>query len=133
MNDRQPPATFKVIRTQEFVRSASPAPGERQRVQILSSSDHAGLLAGIFGSIPPAQPGETPSYHFHRRRESIIQILSGDGTEMVEGNAVPLAPGDVIYLPPNVKHTLMNNSATEELRYMEFYTPTAPDVVREGE
>jgi hypothetical protein len=32
-----------------------------------------------------------------------------------------------------VKHTLMNNSATEELRYMEFYTPTAPDVVREGE
>ena len=130
MNDA--PA-FKVIRTREFVQSPNPAPGERQRVQILSSADHAGLLAGIFGSIPPAQPGENPVYHFHRRRESIIQILSGDGTEMVEGEAVPLAAGDVIFLPPNVKHTLMNNSATEELKYMEFYTPTAPDVVREGE
>ena len=133
MSEENPTPLFKVIRARDFVRAANPAPGERRRVQILSSADHAGLLAGLFGSIPPAQGGEKPAYHFHRHRESIIQILSGEGTEMVEGEAVPLAPGDVIFLPPNVRHTLMNNSATEELKYMEFYTPTAPDVVREGD
>jgi len=130
---KTPMPDFKVIRTQEFVRAANPAPGKRQRVEILSGADEAQQLAGIFGSIPPGRPGVKPSYHFHRRRESIIQILSGDATEMVEGKAVPLGPGDVIFLPPNVRHTLVNNSATEELKYMEFYAPTGPDVVRDAD
>ncbi|MCC7485163.1 MAG: cupin domain-containing protein [Burkholderiales bacterium] len=125
-----PDADYKVIRTRDFVLAANPRPGERQRIEILSRADRAGRMAGIFGSIPPVKPGAKPAYHFHRRRESIIQILSGDATELVEGKPVPLKVGDVIFLRPNVRHTLVNNSATAELKYMEFYTPAGPDVVR---
>ncbi len=121
---------YKVIRTRDFVNSANPNPGQRARVETLSVQDQAHSLHGILGIIPAADSGKKPAYHYHRNRESIIQILSGDGTEMMDGEAVRLAPGDVIFIPPNVKHTLLNNSATLDLKYMEFYTPAGPDVVR---
>ena len=126
----EPAAGYKVIRTRDFVAAANPEPGARQRLAILSGADGASMLAGIFGSIPPRKPGDRPSYHFHRHRESIIQILSGDATEMVEGEAVRLNPGDAIFLRPNVQHALVNNSATQDVKYMEFYTPTGPDAVK---
>ena len=80
--------------------------------------------------IPPGKPGEKPQYHYHAHRESLIQILSGDVTEMVEGKAVRLKPGDVIYIAPGAKHAMLNNSTTVEVKYMEFFTPISPDNVQ---
>ena len=121
---------YKVIKTQDFIKSANPNPGERVRVEILTEKEHARNLNGIFASIPPASPGAKPAYHYHKNRESIIQILSGDATEMIEGKPVPLKPGDVIFIAPNVKHTMMNNSSTQDVKYMEFYSPIAADSVQ---
>ena len=81
-------------------------------------------------AIPPGKPNEKPQYHYHAHRESLIQILSGDVTEMVEGKAVRLKPGDVIYIAPGAKHAMLNNSTTEEVKYMEFFTPITPDNVQ---
>ncbi len=123
--------THKVITPAAFVQAANPKPGERQRVEILQpGAEGTRHLAGIFASIPPGTPGATPKYHYHQNRESIIQILAGDATEMVDGKAVPLQVGDVIYIAPGTKHTLMNNSTTQEVKYMEFYSPVVPDVVQ---
>ena len=121
---------YKVINTRDFVTSANPNPGERVRVGILTEKDQAKNLNGIFGSLPPASSGVQLAYHYHENRESIIQILSGDATEMIEGKPILLEPGDVIFIPPNVKHTLVNNSSTQELKYMEFFSPIAPDSVQ---
>ena len=58
-----------------------------------------------------------------------IQILAGDVTEMIEGKPVHLKPGDVIYIAPGTKHSMINNSPTDEAKYMEFYSPIAADNV----
>ena len=37
---------------------------------------------------------------------------------------------DVIYIAPGAKHAMLNNSTTEEVKYMEFFTPITPDNVQ---
>jgi quercetin dioxygenase-like cupin family protein len=121
---------YKVISTSDFIKAKNPRPGERLRVDILTQgAEGAKHLSGQLSAIPPGKPGEKPQYHYHAGRESIIQILSGDVTEMIEGKPVPLKPGDVIYIAPGTKHTMVNNSTTAEVKYMEFYSPIAPDNV----
>lgn len=121
---------YKVIRTEDFTNMDNPSPGQRLLLKVLTEEDRAKHLGGIFSILPPAAPAAEPAYHYHKNRESIIQILSGDATEMVEGKAIPLKPGDVIFIPPNIKHTLLNSSSTGELKYIEFYSPPAPDSVQ---
>jgi quercetin dioxygenase-like cupin family protein len=120
---------YTVIRTGEFVTSVNPHPNERVRVDILTTKEHANNINGILGSIPPRLPDAKPVYHHHQARESLIQILSGDATEMIEGTPVPLHPGDVVFIPPTTQHTLMNNSSTTDVKYMEFFSPIAADTV----
>ena len=92
---------YKVISTTDYIQSKNPKPGERQRVDVLTQdSEGARHVNGHLSAIPPGKPGEKPQYHYHAHRESLIQILSGDVTEMVEGKAVRLKPGDVIYIAP---------------------------------
>jgi quercetin dioxygenase-like cupin family protein len=121
---------YKVISTTDFIKAKNPKPGERVRVDILTqASEGAKHLSGQMSAIAPGKPGEKPQYHYHANRESIIQILAGDATEMIEGKPVHLKPGDVIYIAPGTKHSMVNNSTTEEVKYMEFYSPIAPDNV----
>jgi mannose-6-phosphate isomerase-like protein (cupin superfamily) len=122
---------YKLIRTSDLLAAPNPQPGERVRMPVLQeNTEQAHLLNGIFGCIPPATPGSGPQYHYHVKRESIIHLLAGDATEMIDGKAVALKPGDIIYIAPGVKHSLVNNSATAEVKFIEFYAPAAPDMVR---
>jgi mannose-6-phosphate isomerase-like protein (cupin superfamily) len=122
---------YKLIRTGDLIKAPNPRPTERVRIPVLQeSTEQAHSLNGIYGAIPPAVPGTAPGYHYHVKRESIIHVLAGDATEMIDGEAVPLKPGDIIYIAPGVKHTLVNNSTTEAVKFVEFYAPAAPDMVR---
>jgi quercetin dioxygenase-like cupin family protein len=122
---------YKLIRTSELLQAPNPQPGQRVRIPVLQEkTEQAHALNGIFGRIPPAAPGAGPKYHYHVKRESIIHLLAGDATEMIEGKAVPLKPGDIIYIAPGVKHSLVNNSTTAEVKFIEFYSPAAPDMIR---
>ena len=123
------PMQYKVIKTQDFIKAVNPKPSERMRVQFLTPKE-AKNINGHLTTLPPATPGEKPQYHYHTYREGIIQILSGDATEWVEGKPVPLKPGDVIFIPPNIKHALMNNSTTQDVRYMELFSPIPVDTVQ---
>ena len=69
-------------------------------------------------------------YHYHKKRESVLVVLSGEATAMVEGKAVLIKAGDVLYYLPNFKHSIVNNSG-KELRILEFFTypPVAADAV----
>ena len=112
---------YKIFKTDDFIKMDNPNPKQSFRLEILTDKDEAKDLGGIFGIRPVAAPGSKPTYHYHKNRESILFIISGEGEEMVEGKAIPIKAGDVIFIRPGVKHTIVNNS-TKDLKYLEFFT-----------
>lgn len=108
--------------TKEYVETKNPDPGKFYRTQLLSAEDRAKLLGGIFAIVVP---GSDVPYHYHRVRESLIIVISGKGIEIVEGKEIPIKAGDILYIPANEKHCLLNRAdADEDLRYVEFFTQT---------
>lgn len=122
---------YKLFHTDDFIKKANPNPGQRYRDDILTDKDDAKEVGGLLGILPPSPPGTKPAYHYHNKRESILIIISGEATEMIEGKAIPIKAGDIIFIRPLVKHTIINNSG-KDLRYVEFFTypPVAADAVQ---
>jgi len=118
---------YKIFTVDEYVKMDNPDPGKRYRLEILTDKDNATKMGGIVILLPAKAP--KAAYHYHKNRESLIMVISGHATEVVEGKKFPLKAGQLIYIPPMVKHVIYNSSDTEDLRYMEFFTPTVPDVV----
>lgn len=120
---------MKLYRTDEYVNRENPDPGQRFRTEVLTQADHAKKLAGIFVILPA---GEQVPYHYHETRESIIHILSGQGTEIVETEKFPVKAGDVLFIPANERHTIVNSS-DKDIRYLEFYSPIERDFIEVDE
>jgi mannose-6-phosphate isomerase-like protein (cupin superfamily) len=118
---------YKIFTIDEYVKMSNPDPGKRYRLEILTEKDNATKMAGILILLPAKAP--KAAYHYHRTRESLLMVISGQAIEVVEGKKFPLKAGQLIYIPPMVKHVIYNNSDKEDLRYMEFYTPTLADRV----
>jgi uncharacterized cupin superfamily protein len=118
------------FKTDDYVRMPNPTPGAAYKPEILTPEQGATNLGGIFGLVPPGTPGV---YHFHRNRESIIIILSGEAVETVEGNEIPVKAGDILFITAGEKHALENRSDAD-LRYIEFFThpPVKADFVEVG-
>ncbi|MDH4267756.1 MAG: cupin domain-containing protein [Deltaproteobacteria bacterium] len=126
------PVKFKLFRADEFKEMTSPTPGKIYYVETLTDKEGAKNLGGGFFITPPTPPGAKPTYHYHKNRESIILMLSGEGTAMmVEGQSIPLKPGDAIFIPSMVKHIVVNHS-DKESRFLEFFTypPFWSDIIR---
>lgn len=120
---------MKLYRSSKYIDNENPTPDQRFRTEVLTESDHAKRLAGIFVILPA---GEQVPYHYHETRESLIYIVSGEGVEKVESEAFPVKAGDVLFIPANERHTLMNSS-NQDLRYLEFYSPIERDFIEVGE
>jgi len=118
---------MKRFKTDEYIQMENPTPGESYRPEILTAEHGAKDIGGMFGLLPP---GTQVPYHYHNKRESIINIISGQGIEVMDGEEIPISAGDVFFIPVGVKHTTINNSDTE-LRYLEFFTqpPVGSDFV----
>ncbi len=108
--------------------SENPTPDRSYRPEILSADDQAKNLGGLFGLFPP---GTQVPYHYHKNRESLIVVISGEGIEVIEGEEIPIKAGDVLYIPAGEKHTTINRS-NQDLRFFEFSTcpPLAADFVK---
>ncbi|MEM3730420.1 MAG: cupin domain-containing protein [Candidatus Bathyarchaeia archaeon] len=65
--------------------------------------------------------GEKGAPHAHTGEETIF-ILKGKAKVSDLKNEHILGPGDLVYLPPNEKHTI-ENSGEEELQFLWVYTP----------
>ena len=118
---------YKIFTVDEYIRMDNPEPGKRHRLEILTDKDNATKLGGIVIILPATAP--KAAYHYHKNRESLIMVIGGQATEVVEEKRFPLKAGQLIYIPPMVKHVIYNSSEKEDLRYMEFFTPTVPDMV----
>lgn len=118
---------MKIFRAEEYIRMENPTPDRSYRPEILTSEHGAKTLGGIFGLFPA---GSQVPYHYHARRECLIVVLSGEGTEVIEGQEIPIKAGDVLFIPAGEKHTTINRSEGD-LRFLEFSTcpPLAADFV----
>ena len=61
-------------------------------------------------------PGHKMNYHSHERRDEIWNIISGEGTAIVDGMQQEVKAGDVITMEAGCRHTLI---AKTELKIIE--------------
>lgn len=64
--------------------------------------------------------------HSHDNEEEGMFIISGKGKLIVEGEEQELHPGMAIYVPPGVKHSIVN-TGKEELKLVWVYAPPLPE------
>ena len=98
---------MKLYRSSEYIDKENPTPDQRYRMEVLTEPDDAKRLAGIFVILPG---GEQVPYHYHAARESLTYIVSGEGIEKGETEEFPVKAGDVLFIPANEGHTVMNRS-----------------------
>ena len=53
-------------------------------------------------------PGQSTAPHYHVRTEEIYYILSGQGQMQIAGEALQVAKGDAIAIPPGHAHQITN-------------------------
>ncbi len=118
---------MKVFKVDHYLRLNNPTPGKTYREDTLTKELGAKALGGLFGIMVAGQQGE---YHYHNQRESLLFIISGEGAELVDGKEHPIKAGDILFIRPGEKHTVVNNSKSD-LRFMEFFThpPVAADKI----
>lgn len=73
------------------------------------------------------QCGVSPSYHAHENAQAVY-ILGGSGIFRVGVDYCPLAKGDTVQIPPNVKHGFQ--SVTETVEMLEFFVPAREDIAQ---
>jgi mannose-6-phosphate isomerase-like protein (cupin superfamily) len=125
------PVQYKIFSSEEFLKIKNPNPLQGYRLDFLTDKEGGVNLGGLFAIRPAPMPGgDKQPYHFHRNRESVMIILSGEGQEVIEGKTFPLKAGDVIFIRPMVKHQLVNTGKAD-LKYLEFFTypPVQSDFV----
>ncbi|MCD8157432.1 MAG: cupin domain-containing protein [Clostridiales bacterium] len=61
-------------------------------------------------------PGHSMNYHSHQRRDEIWNVISGEGTVIVDGMEQPVKTGDVVTMRAGCRHTI---SAMTELKLIE--------------
>ena len=61
-------------------------------------------------------PGHKMNYHSHKYRDEIWNIVSGEGTVIIDGKKQPVRTGDVVTMQAGCKHTII---AETELKVIE--------------
>ncbi len=61
-------------------------------------------------------PGNKMNYHSHARRDEVWNIISGEGTVIVDGMVQPVKAGDVVTMQAGCRHTII---AVTELKLIE--------------
>ena len=103
-----------------------PKSEKRSRIEILTDDQKAKRLYGFFVSLAP---NEGVPLHYHDRRESLIMVIKGDATEVVEGKEHPVKAGDILFVPAGEKHKMINKSRSQ-VSFIEFYTPVEDDFIK---
>jgi quercetin dioxygenase-like cupin family protein len=118
---------MKVFKSEEYIKMANPTPGKPYRPEILTKEHQAKNLGGMLGLLVA---GSQVPYHYHKNRESIIIVISGDAIEVIEGKEIPVKAGDILFIPAGEKHATLNRS-NQDFRYLEFFTcpPLSADFV----
>lgn len=66
--------------------------------------------------------GMTSSYHYHKNRDEIWTVLSGEGELILEGNKIPLSPGKAVCIRRHQRHAV---KAIRDFEYIEIHVGTS--------
>lgn len=58
-------------------------------------------------------PGHRMNYHSHERRDEIWNVISGQGTVIIDGMEQKVKPGDVVTMAAGTRHTVIAQSRLE--------------------
>jgi|SRR6516162_6001267 len=83
--------------------------GPKSRVRNFIANKELGTQSDIHENV--ISPGVTVPWHFHETEEVIV-VLEGDGECRTDEGTENYSAGDVIILPPRVKHSLRNSGDT---------------------
>lgn len=72
-------------------------------VPLFVEEDLRGCLLGFL-------PGQELPVHVHDHGHEVFDVLAGCGTMYLDGEAVELHPGDVVFVPAGVRHGFKNTS-----------------------
>ena len=64
------------------------------------------------------EPGGSVGRHHQQYFPEIVLGVEGDGVATVDGDARPLTPGEVVFLPLGSSLAIENRSGEEPLRYL---------------
>lgn len=104
----------------------SPTP-DRRRFRVLVDPTLTGSVNLAAGTLilPPGQ--EQPSAARHPVTEEVYYVIRGHGQAELSGESYPIGEGDVIYVPPNTDHRLINTDPANELEILFVNTPALSD------
>ena len=120
--------SLKVWKTEKYREMTNPTPGRMVSRPHSGREDQAKELGGLVVILPP---GQSVPYHYHKNRESILMVLSGEAVELYEDKEYPIQAGDIIFVPAGAKHAVINRS-DKEIRFLEFFThpPMESDFIK---
>jgi quercetin dioxygenase-like cupin family protein len=75
-------------------------------IRLLIDADHDGAPVYVLRMIEVAPGYSTPDHRHSFEHENFV--VGGTGEVVIEGKIHPVAEGDVIFVPPDVRHTYRN-------------------------
>ncbi len=114
------------VRESETASGTLPVPGGRSVFRILLDEQSVGakqfaLLVNEF------DPGLTSTAHKHDAEEHAFYVISGAGIMNIEGEKIPVAPGDAVFVPPGKMHQI-SSTGDAPLKYVVLYSPPGPNL-----
>ena len=104
--------------------------GASYRERIITPDNGFKTIGGGFNVVLPGKGGD---YHFHTHQDSVLIIIGGEGTRLLEGKEFKVKAGDIIMIAAKEKHKL-RNTGTTDLKYFEFKAPiNQPDSIKINE
>lgn len=129
MNERAQSLHHRLIRNFDAVprRHEQRAPLYDTACARLAPGTAAHKLGASIDVLPPGKRG--CPYHYHHAQEEMFVVLEGSGTLRVAGEMLPLAQGDVVFIPPgpDYPHQIINTSEGP-LKYLSISTRESPEV-----
>ena len=112
-----------------LIRNFNTAPLQFEERAPLYASSGARLARGTAAqklgcSVDVVLPGKRSCpYHLHHAQEELFIVVEGSGTLRVAGELLPLAAGDVVFIPagPEYPHQIINTSDAP-LKYLSIST-----------
>ncbi|MBN2288594.1 MAG: cupin domain-containing protein [Candidatus Glassbacteria bacterium] len=102
---------YKTVELEDFSAPGAKGAGIRW---LISEADGAENYAMRMIELEPG--GQSPS-HTHGSEHEVF-VWRGQGEVRLEGAAHPLAPGTVVFVPPDVHHQFVNTSDRERIEFI---------------
>ncbi|MFI6820227.1 cupin domain-containing protein [Micromonospora sp. NPDC050187] len=113
--------------TADRVVAAHDVPADRRRgaeLRVLLGPKTVGSTSGFMG-VAALLPGERIAEHYHPYSEEFLYVTRGAITVDLDDRPVPLATGEALFVPVNVRHRL-RNTGDEPAEVVFHLGPLAP-------